>query len=40
VREAKDIVNLLDSREKDLILLEVKGLDDKPKKSKKSKKKP
>lgn len=39
LREAKDIVNLLDFQDKNLILLEVKGLDDKPKKSKKSKKK-
>jgi hypothetical protein len=34
-REAKDFIGLLEDQEKSLILLEVKGFDNKPKKSKK-----
>jgi DnaJ-class molecular chaperone len=34
-RESKDIVNLLDSQEKGIILSELKGVEDKPKKKKK-----
>jgi hypothetical protein len=36
-REAKDFIDLLEDQEKDLILLTVKGFDDKPKKIKKEK---
>lgn len=38
-REVKDFVNLLDSQEKFIILSELKGVEDKPKKKKKNDKK-
>ena len=38
-RESKDIVTLLDSQEKGIILSELKGVEDKPKKKKKNDKK-